>query len=64
MQYNLNLGVVDTIASAKMELERIAPSDPVEKASLTVATEYLNEDASALKIRQNHIKLVDCSRFS
>ena len=42
----------------------MAPLDPGEKASLLRAVEYLEEGASALKVRQKHIRVVDCSRFS
>ena len=49
--------------SLKKELEKIAPSDPREKASLSRVTQFLEEGASSLKKRQKHIKVADHSRF-
>jgi len=63
MQFKFNVEVEESIASAKKELEKMAPSDPGEKASLSRAAEYLDEGASALRIRQKHIRVADRSRF-
>jgi len=60
MQYKFNVEVEESIASAKKELEKMAPSDRGKKASLSRAEEYLEEGAST---RQKHIKVADCSRF-
>ena len=63
MQFKFNQEVEESIASAKKELEKMAPSDTGERATLSRATELLEEGASALKTRQKHIKVADRSRF-
>ena len=63
MQFKFNQEVEESIASAKKELENMAPSDTGERATLSRATELLEEGASALKTWQKHIKVADRSRF-
>jgi len=62
MQYNFNMGVEDSIASARRELTRMTLTDPQERESVKRVSDYLDEGASALKIRQKHSKVADRSR--
>ena len=63
MQFKFNQEVEESIASAKKELEKMALSDTGERATLSRATELLEEGASAPKTWQKHIKVADRSRF-
>jgi len=60
----LNVEVEDSITLAYQELERMTESMRVEdRSTLERATEYLEESASALKMRQKLIKVADRSEF-
>jgi len=64
MQYTFNLGVEESISSAQRELEKMAEAVQSEgKESWKKATDYLDEGVSALKMRQKHIKVADCSDY-
>ena len=63
MKFSFNVGVEESIASAKKQLEKIALTDEAQKASLKKAAEHLNEGVSALKMRQKHIKVADRSEY-
>ena len=63
MQFKFNQEVEESIESTKKELEKMAPSDSGERATLSRATDLLEESASALKTQQKHIKVADRSRF-
>jgi len=61
MQYNFNMGVEDSIASARRELTRMTPTGLKERESVKRASDYLDEGASVLKTCQKHIKAADRS---
>jgi len=63
MQYTFNLGVEESILSAQRELEKMAEAVQSWKESWKKATDYLDEGVSALKTRQKHIKVADCSDY-
>jgi len=61
MQYTFNLGIEESISSAQRELGKMA--EAVQSESWKKATDYLDEGASTLKMRQKHIKVADRSDF-
>ena len=63
MQFLLNVGVEESIASAKKQLEKMALTDEAQKASLKKAAEHLDKNNSVLKMRQKHIKVVNRSEY-
>ena len=63
MQFSFNAGVEESIASAKKQLEKMAPTDEAQKTSLKKAAEHLDEGVSVLKMRQKHIKVADRSEY-
>ena len=60
-QFNFNCGVEDGIASARSELAKVKPTDPL---SVEAADMSLDEGSKALTTRQKYIKIADHSYLS
>ena len=54
MQFGFNTGLEDSVASAWKQLEKMAPIDKAENASLKKVTKNLNKGATLLKMCQRH----------
>lgn len=59
----INVGVEEYIVLAQKGLDKMAPSDEAEKATLKKVSKHLDEGASALKMHQKHIKVANHSEY-
>ena len=58
-QYRFNLGIVDHVAAATTQLDKIQPASEKDKAMLDKARKELEEGACALVKCQKHIRIAD-----
>jgi len=63
-QFNFNCGVEDAIASAKMELLKLKPTNSSMLEAVRKAELCLPEGSKALTTQQKHIKITDRSDLS
>ena len=55
VQYSFNLAIEDSISAAKVELEKIKPSDASKTEAMKKVHNLLDEGIKALERRQKHI---------